>query len=105
MQRFPHNAGAHRVAPGRRGRIEMIALDSLGLAACDLLVLDVEGLEGSALTGARETLERCRPVIMVEERGHGGRYGWHRGTVEAHLVAQGYRVAHRLAHDLIMVTG
>jgi FkbM family methyltransferase len=33
---------------------------------CDGIVLDIEGYEFEALKGARKTVERCKPPIMVE---------------------------------------
>jgi len=41
-------------------------IDSLELPCCDALFLDVEGHELEALEGAKQTIERFRPVIMVE---------------------------------------
>jgi hypothetical protein len=38
----------------------------LALPACGLLKVDVEGFEPQVLRGARHTVERCRPVIYVE---------------------------------------
>jgi len=52
-----------------------MTIDDLGLDACDLIQLDVEGFEAKVLQGASQTITRCRPVIMVEDRGHGTRYG------------------------------
>jgi hypothetical protein len=46
--------------------IPMITIDSLGLDDIDLMQLDLEGFEYDALVGARETIERCKPVIIVE---------------------------------------
>jgi FkbM family methyltransferase len=45
---------------------EVATVDSLGLTRLDLLKLDIEGMEGEALDGARETIERCRPMIYAE---------------------------------------
>jgi hypothetical protein len=37
----------------------------------DFIKLDLEGYEYRALLGAAETLERCRPIVMFEEKGKG----------------------------------
>lgn len=49
----------------------MITIDSLGLDDVDLIKLDIQGAELIALKGAVETIRRCRPVIMVEEKATG----------------------------------
>ncbi len=43
-------------------------LDDANLPVLDLLKLDVEGHEYHALMGALETIKRCRPVVMIEEK-------------------------------------
>jgi FkbM family methyltransferase len=43
-------------------------LDSFEFDAVDLIKLDIQGAEYVALVGARETILRHRPVIMVEEK-------------------------------------
>lgn len=48
------------------GATQTIALDQIPLEDCDLLKVDLEGAELRALEGARQTLERWRPVIVVE---------------------------------------
>lgn len=45
-----------------------IAIDSLNLKACSFIALDLEGFEGKALQGAKETISKFKPVIMVEEK-------------------------------------
>jgi FkbM family methyltransferase len=46
--------------------VTMIAIDSLNLGRLDFLKLDIEGMELEVLSGARRTLERCQPIILVE---------------------------------------
>lgn len=46
--------------------IPCLTLDSLQLPRLDLLKIDVETMELEVLSGARETLRRCRPMLMVE---------------------------------------
>lgn len=48
------------------GDIEIVTLDSFNLASCGFLKLDVEGYEVFALRGAIQTIERCRPVVLIE---------------------------------------
>ena len=64
-----YNNGASYVVDGRD--VQVIAVDDLGLDSLDLIQLDVEGYEAKALQGASQTINRCKPVIMVEDRGHG----------------------------------
>lgn len=51
------------------GDIPMRTLDSFGLERIDLLKIDTEGYELPILNGSVETLRRCRPVIVVEQKG------------------------------------
>jgi len=73
--------GIHRTPPGgpelnvgmnviqnatEEFKIPMITIDSLGLQACDLLQLDLEGFEIYALQGAKNTILKYKPVIAAE---------------------------------------
>lgn len=46
--------------------VALVTIDSLKLARLALLKADVEGMEMAVLTGARETISRCRPVLYLE---------------------------------------
>jgi FkbM family methyltransferase len=72
----PHHTGARYIREG--GKIDRIAIDSLDLVELDFLKLDLEGGETDALKGARQTLERCRPVVVFEDKRFGRRFGYDR---------------------------
>lgn len=62
--------------------VEMRTLDSFHLEAVDFLKIDCEGYEAFVIEGASETLQRCRPTVIVEQKpGHGQRFG--RGELDA----------------------
>jgi FkbM family methyltransferase len=60
------NRGMFNVLSGIEGTVPMIKLDSFNFPIVDLLQLDVERVEFDVLIGAKETIDRCRPVIVVE---------------------------------------
>ena len=61
-----HRGGASQL--GEEGHIVgLVTIDSLGLSDVVVIQLDVEGHELAALKGARATIERSAPVIMVED--------------------------------------
>lgn len=82
------NSGQWHLAAG--DEVSVVALDDYGLDV-GLLKLDVEGYEYFALKGAEQTINRCRPVIVVEENGLCERYGVKRGQCFDLLDSWGYR--------------
>jgi len=64
------NFGGVSVKPDEAGltgqRVRCTPLDSLQLAACNLIKLDVEGYEAQVLRGATETIRKHRPLLYVE---------------------------------------
>ena len=78
-----------------RWDVDVIALDSLGLADVRAMKIDAEGAEEEVLRGAEFTLRRCMPVLTVEvEERH--RAGSTR-AVPAFLGALGYHGFYALA--------
>lgn len=47
-------------------KVPMISIDSLNLLRLDFLKIDVEGMEIEVLKGAKETLNRCKPIMLIE---------------------------------------
>jgi FkbM family methyltransferase len=46
--------------------VEIAAIDRLGINHCDLMKVDVEGMEVEVLEGACKTIERFKPVLFIE---------------------------------------
>ena len=63
----PNNFGGISLEGNRRGeRVPVLTIDSLDLAACHLLKIDVEGMEESVVSGAARTIARCQPLLYTE---------------------------------------
>jgi FkbM family methyltransferase len=65
--------------------VSLKPLDQFGIEDCSLLKIDVEGHERQLLEGAVKTIERGRPVILIEIRER------NESSVRAFLDALGYR--------------
>ena len=82
--------GSHNVVEGGTS-VTIVTLDSFALQALDLLQLDVEGYEWHALSGAAETIKRCRPLIHLELRDFAQKYGHSDSAIRKLLRNFGYR--------------
>jgi FkbM family methyltransferase len=81
-------------------RIEVRTLDSFDLPAVGFLKIDVEGYEDRVIEGARETIRRSHPVMLVEEKPFPGRYSADGRSHAAALLAElGAREVARFRHD------
>lgn len=97
----PSNTGQWHVVDGQG--IPIAPLDAFNLPSLGFLKLDVEGMEWHALLGARATIQRHRPVVLLEENGGGARYGIAEGEAGRLLASWGYRRAERLGHNEVWV--
>lgn len=79
---------ARQVSKG--GDTHAVSIDSLRLDACDLIKLDLEGAEPLALLGARDTIEKFRPFLVIEIGGLSERFGYSKPDLIKLIRAFGY---------------
>ena len=99
----PSNTGARYIAEGKGGTLRIEALDSLHLPGLDFLKVDVEGYETFVLRGARETISKFRPVIIIEDKGWAQRYGLPHPAPIFFLESLGMKIVHTIGYDTILV--
>jgi FkbM family methyltransferase len=85
------------------GDVKMCTLDSFGFVNIDFIKIDVEGLEASVVKGAEETILRCRPVMVVEQKGEDGRMGLKKDGALNWLQALGMKAIDCIGGDYFMV--
>lgn len=95
LRREPRNVGAHQTEG--QGKIPVVKIDSLQ-GPVGFIQLDIEGDELAALEGAKETLLRDHPVLMLEDK----ELKNPKGMLEAFLVDYGYRVVKQVHRDIIL---
>lgn len=90
------------VADDVRPPIEQRTLDSFGFDDVDLIKVDCEGYEVFVLEGARATLLRSKPAVIVEQKpGYATRYGRGEADAVALLQSLGAHVLLNLGGDYI----
>lgn len=82
---------ARQVNPSRTGDIEAISIDILDLPGCDLIKLDLEGCEYQGLVGAKETIRKYHPFLVVEFNGLCTRFGYNDTDIASFIRSMGYR--------------
>jgi FkbM family methyltransferase len=84
----PGNFGGVSIGISGKGEtVPLVMIDSLALARCDFMKIDVEGMELDVLQGAANTVRRFRPRLYVEN----DRPDKSQALIE-HLLALGYRL-------------
>jgi FkbM family methyltransferase len=94
------NTGARYTQPG--GDIPVQTIDNWDLPSLGFLKLDIEGSELVALRGAKDTLARCRPIVLFENKWLWSvNHGHPKNAVAKFLTAQGYRLLEQVSRDQI----
>lgn len=95
------NAGTGYLVPD--GKIPVMVGDRYEIPYVDLIQLDVEGMEAAALQGLEQTILAYRPVVAIEVKGHGTRYGEDRDAPRDWLMERGYERSATVGKDQIYV--
>lgn len=102
----PNNCGALQLDPVIHN--EPVAVQCIDeyrkqLGRVDLMYLDLEGYELHAIAGAVETINRCQPIIAVEDKGLSERYGVAKGDVLRYIETTfNYEVCDQYARDYVL---
>lgn len=94
-----NNCGTFYVSKG--GNITMVSIDSMDLSDVDCIHLDVEGYEFFALKGAISTIEKYKPLIVVEWLDHNEKYGVTKQDIIDFLANFGYTKMKQTASDMM----
>ena len=62
----------HHVQLTQQRRVPATTIDDLGLQRCDVLKIDVEGMEAAVADGARRTIAAFKPMVFYEDNGDAG---------------------------------
>jgi FkbM family methyltransferase len=97
----PTSSGDSWVIP--EGDIEMRCLDEFALDDVDFIKLDTEGHELLALRGGEETLKRCKPCVIVEQKkGHAQRFGLPETGAVDYLLSLGAKLRLTISGDYVL---
>lgn len=91
------------VEPGEIISAPVTMIDALGLDRLGLLKIDAQGSDHLVLYGARDTILRCRPVVLVEEKPIGGPTGSiaHFKVINDFLLSLGAKRRAKVGADVI----
>lgn len=85
-----------------QGSIDMHRLDSLDLPHIDYIKIDCEGYELPILQGAEQTVRRCRPILVIEDKKHKDvGHDQYTGAIDL-LLSWGARRLQQVRNDVII---
>jgi FkbM family methyltransferase len=68
----PSNTGAFKISGHSvDDSVNQLTIDSLNLNRCNLMKIDVKGMEDKVIAGAKNTIHQQRPVLFIENNGYG----------------------------------
>jgi hypothetical protein len=79
-------------------------LDSFSLPNVSFIKIDCEGYEPFILAGAEQTIKKCRPVILMENKNYSKKYYGTEGNLAVDLLLSwGYKIAQQWPKDCVMI--
>jgi FkbM family methyltransferase len=71
------NSGNWRINPKGDTEAVAVCLDEFEMVDVDFLKIDVEGRELNVIKGAKRTIQRCKPFMVIEQKpGNAEKYGY-----------------------------
>lgn len=99
----PSSSGDTYVQDGGEHRAMMKTLDSFNLTDVNFLKIDCEGYEKFVILGGAETIQRDKPVIVVEQKpGKASQFGLDDTEAVALLKGWGAEIERVISGDYIM---
>lgn len=98
------NTGATHVSTKTNDldKVELKKLDDYEFTDVDFIKIDVEGYENQVVLGAKETLLRNKPIIIVEQKGFSDRFNETQFEAIDTLKAYGAKVIDQVVKDYIL---
>ena len=98
------NTGATHVSSNTNdlNKVELKKLDDYELTDVDFIKIDVEGYENQVVLGAKETLLRNKPIIIVEQKGFSYRFNEKEFEAVDTLKSYGAKVIDQVVKDYIL---
>ena len=98
------NTGATHVSSNTNdlNKVELKKLDDYELTDVDFIKIDVEGYENQVVLGAKETLLRNKPIIIVEQKGFSDRFNETQFEAVDTLKSYGAKVIDQVVKDYIL---
>lgn len=100
LERYGESSGNTRITDG--DGVVQRTLDSFELENVDFFKIDCEGYELYVLDGAQRTLRRCRPTVLVEQKGEARHYGELATAAVNRLVSLGAAVVWDAGGDYLL---
>lgn len=96
--------GTHVDMTAESGDVLMRRLDEFELTDVDFVKIDCEGFEHHVIDGAKDTIRRCKPCVIVEQKEHklGQNFGIKGTPAVAMLEAMGAKVRKVMSGDYIL---
>lgn len=102
LRKHSKSTGGHQTGNTSVTGLSTATIDEYKFTDLDAIFLDVEGFEMEILRGARATIKRCHPLLVLEENGKGKRYGAAVGDLTSEMRKFGYAHAASEGEDIVL---